>query len=81
MTTIRLDHLTKTFSGSTTPVVDDVSLDIADDEFVVLVGPSGSEKSLRLHKVSHDEVRSRVREAADLLELEASSTAVPVVGW
>ena len=45
MTSIRLDHLSKTFSGSTTPVVDDVSLDIADGEFVIVVGPSGSGKS------------------------------------
>ena len=51
MTSIRLDHLTKTFSGATTPAVDDVSLDIADGEFVILVGPSGCGKSTILRMI------------------------------
>jgi len=51
MTGIRLDHLTKTFSGATTPAVDDVSLDIADGEFVILVGPSGCGKSTILRMI------------------------------
>ena len=51
MASIRLDHLTKTFSGATAPAVDDVSLDIADGEFVILVGPSGCGKSTILRMI------------------------------
>ncbi|MGH9233218.1 MAG: ABC transporter ATP-binding protein, partial [Acidimicrobiales bacterium] len=40
MASIRLEHVTKDF-GSGKPAVDDVSLDIADGEFMILVGPSG----------------------------------------
>ena len=51
MTSIRLDHLSKTFFGATTPAVNDVSLDIADGEFVILVGPSGCGKSTILRMI------------------------------
>lgn len=37
MASIRLDHIEKTFPSADTPAVDDVSLDIADGEFVILV--------------------------------------------
>ena len=37
---IRLEGVTKVF-GADVIAVDDVSLDIADGEFMVLVGPSG----------------------------------------
>src|SRR6202011_5192576 len=40
---ITLDQVTKRYGGL--PVVNDVSLDIGDAEFFVLVGPSGSGKS------------------------------------
>ena len=39
---ITLDQVTKRYQGS--PVVTDVSLDIGDGEFFVLLGPSGSGK-------------------------------------
>jgi multiple sugar transport system ATP-binding protein len=124
MASIRLEHLTKDF-GSGKPAVDDVSLDIADREFMILVGPSGCGKStilrmivgledptagdiyigdrrvndlaprhrnlamvfqnyalyphltvydniafpLRLHEVPDDDVRRRVEQVAQLLEL------------
>jgi multiple sugar transport system ATP-binding protein len=124
MSSIEMSHIVKKY-GDGFPAVNDVSLDIADGEFMILVGPSGCGKStllrmivgleditsgdmviagnrvndkaprdrnlsmvfqnyalyphlsvyeniafpLRLAKVSDDEVRKRVNEAADLLEL------------
>ena len=50
MAAIRLDHVTKQF-GSVT-AVDDISLEIADGEFLVLVGPSGCGKSTLLRMIA-----------------------------
>ena len=51
MAEIRLEHVTKVYAGSVT-AVDDVSLSIADGEFMVLVGPSGCGKSTLLRMVA-----------------------------
>jgi multiple sugar transport system ATP-binding protein len=70
MAAIRLDQVTKTF-GSVT-AVDEVSLEIGDGEFLVLVGPSGCGKStlLRmiagLEEVSSGEIRIGDRDVTDL---------------
>src|ERR671913_1547255 len=124
MAAIKLDHITKTY-GDGFHAVKDVSVDIDDGEFVILVGPSGCGKStilrmivgleditegeltiagervndkpprdrnlamvfqnyalyphltvfeniafpLRLHKAPDDEVKKKVEQAADLLDL------------
>ena len=47
---ISVQHLTKSF-GSTT-VVDDLSLEINDGEFVVLLGPSGCGKTTTLRMIA-----------------------------
>ncbi|MES3517191.1 MAG: ABC transporter ATP-binding protein [Natronomonas sp.] len=50
-----LDHVRKVFTeddGSKVVAVDDVSLDIEDGEFLVLVGPSGCGKSTTLRMVA-----------------------------
>jgi sulfate/thiosulfate transport system ATP-binding protein len=47
---ITLDQVTKYYAGA--PVVNDVSLDIGDGEFFVLLGPSGSGKSTLLRAVA-----------------------------
>ncbi|WP_222918737.1 ABC transporter ATP-binding protein [Natrinema sp. SYSU A 869] len=47
---IQLDHLTKRFGD--TVAVEDVTLDVEDSEFLVLVGPSGCGKSTTLRMVA-----------------------------
>ena len=48
---IVLDHVTKEYSGGVKGI-DDLSLDIADGEFMVLVGPSGCGKSTALRSIA-----------------------------
>src|SRR5690242_11296607 len=71
MAHLLLEHVTKVFPGGTV-AVDDVSLRIADGEFIVLVGPSGCGKStlLRmiagLEEVSHGCISIGERDVTDL---------------
>jgi multiple sugar transport system ATP-binding protein len=71
MSKIVLDHVSKVFGGDVI-AVNDVSLDIADGEFMVLVGPSGCGKStiLRilagLEEVTAGEITVGDRQVTDL---------------
>jgi multiple sugar transport system ATP-binding protein len=51
MARIELDHVTKLYPGGV-PAVNDLSLDIPDGDFMVLVGPSGSGKSTALRMIA-----------------------------
>ena len=50
MANVTYEHVTKRFDG--TVAVDDLTLDVADGEFIVLVGPSGCGKSTALRMLA-----------------------------
>src|SRR5256885_758675 len=52
MAEIRLERITKTYSGAKAPAVRDVSLVIQDQEFMVLLGPSGCGKTTLLRTIA-----------------------------
>ena len=52
MATVTYDHATRTYPKSDRPAVDDLSLEIQDGEFLVLVGPSGCGKSTSLRMLA-----------------------------
>ena len=51
MTEVRLEHVTKRFSEDVA-ALDDLTLDVADGEFLILVGPSGCGKTTALRLVA-----------------------------
>src|SRR5438876_8102120 len=51
MAQILLDHVEKAYTGGV-KAVDDLSLDVTDGEFMVLVGPSGCGKSTALRSIA-----------------------------
>jgi osmoprotectant transport system ATP-binding protein len=50
--TIRLEEVTKTFPGSSTPAVKNLTLEVESGEFVTLVGPSGCGKTTTLKMIN-----------------------------
>lgn len=52
MAEVRFDNVTRIYPGNDTPSVEDLSLDIKDGEFLVLVGPSGCGKSTTLRMLA-----------------------------
>ena len=49
---IRLEHVSKTFPGSATAAVGDLSFDVPEGEIIVLVGPSGCGKTTTLKMIN-----------------------------
>jgi multiple sugar transport system ATP-binding protein len=56
MADISIDSLMKTYPGTHEPATNDVSLDIVDGEFMVLLGPSGCGKTTLLRMIAGLEV-------------------------
>ncbi|HEY0248104.1 MAG TPA: sn-glycerol-3-phosphate ABC transporter ATP-binding protein UgpC [Gryllotalpicola sp.] len=52
MSTVTYDNASRIYPGSNIAAVDSLSLDVADGEFLVLVGPSGSGKSTALRMLA-----------------------------
>jgi multiple sugar transport system ATP-binding protein len=52
MASVTLQNLTKSYAGGALKAVNDVTIDIEDGEFLVLVGPSGCGKSTALRMIA-----------------------------
>ena len=53
---IRFDHVTMVYKPGARPALDDVSLEVEREEFVFLVGKSGSGKSTFLQLVMRENI-------------------------
>ena len=49
---IRFEHVTKTYRGQNTPVIQDISFEVAQGEITVLIGPSGCGKTTCLKMIN-----------------------------
>lgn len=77
---IRFDHVTKVYKRGARPALDDVSIDIEREEFVFLVGASGSGKSTFLRLVLREEQATSGRVFVAGREITAlSSWKVPTL--
>ena len=83
MAAITMNHIVKQY-GDGFPAVNDVSIDVADGEFMILVGPSGCGKSTALRVVAGLEapsagtkraMRSRTARACSSVSSTAGTTA------
>jgi multiple sugar transport system ATP-binding protein len=52
MASIEFKHVVKTYPGAKKPVIKNLSMKIADKEFIILVGPSGCGKSTTLRMIA-----------------------------
>ncbi|WP_433476356.1 ABC transporter ATP-binding protein [Spirillospora sp. CA-142024] len=52
MAEVEISHLFKTYSGTTAPATRDITLTVADGEFLVLLGPSGCGKTTLLRMIA-----------------------------
>ena len=81
MAAIQLEHVTKTFAGGVV-AVDDISLEIASGEFLVLVGPSGCGKSTLLRMIAglEESTGGTIRiDNADVTDLPPRSRDIAMV--
>ncbi len=71
---ISLEHVGVTYPGTSSPAVDDLSLEVAEGEIVVLVGPSGCGKTTTLKTINR-----LVEPTSGTIRVDGTDvTAVPV---
>jgi multiple sugar transport system ATP-binding protein len=82
MATVTYDKASRVYPGSERPAVDELSLEIGDGEFLVLVGPSGCGKSTSLRMLAglEDVDRGRILiEGKDVTNLPPKSRDIAMV--
>src|SRR2546428_1528323 len=76
MASLTLRRLTKTFDARTKPALQELSLDVRDGEFLVLLGPSGCGKTTTLRCIAGLEEPT----AGEILIGERGGTPLPPRG-
>jgi len=82
MATVTYDHASRIYAGGDRPAVNELSLEIGDGEFLVLVGPSGCGKSTSLRMLAglEDVDRGRILiQGKDVTNLPPKSRDIAMV--